>query len=669
MLRKDKKQASILSPVQESLDEMIWSGENLKPEVSEFCFGIVEGYLKNFMAEEEIPVHLRRVVLIGSITGYQYDNDADLDVNIFLDLDTLADNLGLEKELVIYEMRGKLKEVNGELYPGTSHPVNLFLSTEEGYPPADGIYDMMMDEWIKKPGHPGDIDPYANLKDAIDRAEEIAEKVDAKWGAAQRTKAEIDRYPQSKPQIIRQYIRYLKSLNRILENVVSERREIFDLAKKQDIDAPQTSVPNIIYKYLEIHGLLDHLHEAAETLERYSDTGSFSDLPSKGSESLPNSFRDESDGTVTPALDEALRMDSHASMEKNSEYTGKYKEGDRVRADDFFGTVSRVDDEDEETPYYVIWDDEDENWEAEENIDPLVENENVETPDTSIEYSSSLVDSKRMNKYILLMDGSMIVWVPLNSSGDPHHDTVIENELGGRFDSVMNMGVYESSTLSYLEENVPGIDANAPLIVFYDPADEMLEENIDNMLDAMSAGLGRTKQAYDFVNKTFYIRNTYGEWTLDGGIRDDDDDFMEKSSAEQTETTVDPFIILVSPEGEITWGTRQEDGNHEKLIANVILEETGETVQNLQMDAYEGNKETKTYLANFEAYARGEFKYSIGPQGEHEPVGFLFAFYVEQAKATVPVFSQLPSETSFDWEIDDDSGSGTVQNFLATLGA
>ncbi len=273
------KEASILSPVKEDLDEKVWDGDKLKPEVSEFCLSVVEEFLKNFMSEEELPVHIRRVILIGSITGYQYDDDADLDINVLIDLDTLADNLGVDKELLIYEMRSKIGEMNGEIFPGTSHPCNLFLSTDEGYPPADGIYDMLTDEWVKKPGHPGDIDPYANLKDAIDRAEQIAEKVDAKAGAAKRTKDEIDRYPQSSPQITRQYLRYLKSLKRILDNVVNERRESFALAKEQELDAPQTGTPNVVYKYLEYNGLLDTLHEAAKTLERYDETGSFTEEP------------------------------------------------------------------------------------------------------------------------------------------------------------------------------------------------------------------------------------------------------------------------------------------------------------------------------------------------------------------------------------------------------
>lgn len=452
-----EKQASILSPVRESLDEKIWDGDHLKPEVSEFCLSVIEDYLKNFMAEEEIPVHLRRVILIGSITGYQYDEDADLDANVFVDLDTLSDNLGLEKELLIYEMRSKLKEVNGELYPGTSHPVNLFLSTEEGYPPADGIYDMFTDEWIKKPGHPGEIDPYSNLKDAIDRAEQLAEKIDSKWGAAQRTKQEIDRYPQSAPQIKRQYIRYLKSLKRILDNVVNERRETFDLARKQEIDPPQASVPNVVYKYLEYNGLLDHLHEADKTLKVYEQHGSF-------------------------------------------------------------------------------------------------------------------------------------------------------------------------------EEPVLDIPSNAP-------------ESFTEALPAQNEGVPLVIQL--------------------GGLKTDSRGSMDKNSEYQTE----PFLILVSPEGQVYWGTRNEHGTHEKLIANAVLEETGETIVNWQMDAYEGNEEAATYLAKFESYARGEFSYSTGPQGELKPTGFFLGFTREQANAAVPIFSNVPPDTQFDWEIEDiiDFESGPVSQFLGEV--
>jgi hypothetical protein len=267
------KLSSVLSPVQESLDEQIWNGERLKPEVKNFCLEFVNDFLMHFVEEEEVFNLLKRVYLIGSITGYQYDPDADLDINILVDLDALSDLLDVEKELLIYEMRRKVGEVNGKRYPGTEHPANIFLSTEEGYPPADGIYDLFTDVWLKKPGHPGDIDPYENLKNAIDRAEEIAEKVDAKWGALTRLYQEITRYPKSELQIKRQVIRVLRSLKRILKNVVTERRESFEIAKMNDQPAPQTGVPNIVYKYLEYNGLLDKLHEADHWLRAYDETG------------------------------------------------------------------------------------------------------------------------------------------------------------------------------------------------------------------------------------------------------------------------------------------------------------------------------------------------------------------------------------------------------------
>ncbi len=567
---------SILSPVRKSLDEKIWDGDQLKPEVSEFCLGVVEDYLKNFMAEEEIPVHLRRVILIGSITGYQYDEDADLDVNILVDLDTLSDNLGLEKELLIYEMRHKIGEINGDLYPGTSHPVNLFLSTEEGYPPADGIYDMMTDEWIKKPGHPGNIDPYANLKDALDRAEEIAEKVDAKWGAAQRTKAEIDRYPQSKPQIIRQYIRYLRSLNRILENVVNERREIFDLARKQEIDPPQTSVPNVVYKYLEFNGLLDHLHEAAKTLKRYEETKSFdepdTDIASKAPVSLTESLRDENKGTPHPIGKEALKTDSRVNMEENS------------------GMIQ--------------------DFEHTSEIHP--------TP------------QPRDNKFVINLDSGVGYFF----YGALDHEDVLE---------MLGAGIGVGTDPQAGEKIIAGYVRVGDLHAYGDK-DQLNTEDIAK------------------------IRNIVGN---DVTIVYDDNQIYEPESSQviskiSSQELPDPFIVVVSPEGKATWGTRNEHGGHSKLIANVVLEETGQTIQNWEMDAYEGDKDAQSYIETLGEYARGEFEYQTRPEFLI-PNGFFFYTYPEQIEPVISAFQNIPPETKFIWSAEDEDKEGTIQQFLDSV--
>ncbi len=723
------KQASILSPVRESLDEKIWDGDQLKPEVSEFCLGVVEDYLKNFMAEEEIPVHLRRVILIGSITGYQYDEDADLDVNILVDLDTLSDNLGLEKELLIYEMRHKIGEINGDLYPGTSHPVNLFLSTEEGYPPADGIYDMMTDEWIKKPGYPGNIDPYANLKDALDRAEEIAEKVDAKWGAAQRTKAEIDRYPQSKPQIIRQYIRYLRSLNRILENVVNERREIFDLARKQEIDPPQTSVPNVVYKYLEFNGLLDHLHEAAKTLKRYEETKSFDEPEIVIARNQPNNqlelyediFQGYEDEDKNNPIYTKEKMELPPDFFKDHPVRGAFNKfvsiGNQViwwNAD--LGWLTLPDIHHGDVLEALGVDDDYDFPEGEIHMGYVNDGPTImgiprgavwsseltgEFGDYLPSFVQEIVDNSDLIMNEMKPEPTIASKAPVSltdslrdeNKGTPHPIGKEALKMDSRVNMEKNSGMIQDFEHTSEIHPTPQPRDNKFVInldsgvgyFFYGALDhedvlEMLGAGIGVGTDPQAgekiiAGYVRVGDLHAYGDKDQLntediakIRNIVGN---DVTIVYDDNQIYEPESSQviskiSSQELPDPFIVVVSPEGKATWGTRNEHGGHSKLIANVVLEETGQTIQNWEIDAYEGDKEAQSYIETLGEYARGEFEYQTRPEFLI-PNGFFFYTYPEQIEPVISAFQNIPPETKFIWSAEDEDKEGTVQQFLDSV--
>lgn len=608
-----QKQASILSPVQDQLAEVVWDGDILREDVKDFCFEKVEELLSAFMDEDEIPVLLRRVILIGSITGYQYDPDADLDVNVLIDLDTLSDSLGLEKELLIYEMRHKVGEINGDTFPGTEHPVNLFLSTEEGYPPADGIYDMVTGQWIKRPGHPGNIDPYANLKESIDRAEEVAAKIDSKWGAANRTYEQMQRYPNSGLQIKRQLIRYLKSLVRILENVVNERREVFELAREQGIDPPQTATPNIVYKYLEINGLLETLHNAHHILKAFEESGELSfgmeilskgsrlssngqryqnrgRLPEQNSEGLeskigsvmdyitnsplpgmPNKFfiidgqpyfwealphlihpsvadkmQDENilsedvsewiagainlgadtmevqGGSLTPGESWAYDMltgDPVAVPEWIEQYikVSSFQIGDRVATEDYTGTVTQIDEDDPEYPYFVEWDDGEQEWEAEENLEITDKTMSIEEEKEEEILVQYVDDVSKDWKFVITQNREVFFW-DYSENSNIHHDDIIYKHFNAQWDYFSNLGYYKAilGNVHYAEvtlDQVSKLSADAPYIEFYESLPEDQEERdftIDNVLDLMSRV--NINQVVDATEGRVYNKNGYGEW-------------------------------------------------------------------------------------------------------------------------------------------------------------
>ncbi len=265
--------ASILSPLRETLDPAIWQGDRLREEIKEQIYAGINDALGDLI--EDPASYVPRVIVIGSITGLQYDEDADVDVNVLVDVEGMAEDLQVDSEELRMTVRKNFIDLNGELVPGTLHPVNYFLSVDSTYPPADGIYDVMTDTWIKRPGVavPEDWDPFNSLSDALERAEQLAEKIDNKWGQVMRAQKAMDKYPKAALPHKRRLIRNLKALKKIFVNLHEERVEVMELAKKQGLDPPQMSTPNVVYKALEWWGALDILHKAMGALRGYKETG------------------------------------------------------------------------------------------------------------------------------------------------------------------------------------------------------------------------------------------------------------------------------------------------------------------------------------------------------------------------------------------------------------
>lgn len=128
---------SILDPVKDTLAPEIWmSNGKLKPSVKSFIVKRIEVWLQGMTSKK-----LKGVYILGSITGYQYGPDTDIDTNIVVDI---SDE--------------RLKELtkllpNGHNVPGTDHPVNYYMVNNlkaDWYENADGIYDVVNDKWIRK---------------------------------------------------------------------------------------------------------------------------------------------------------------------------------------------------------------------------------------------------------------------------------------------------------------------------------------------------------------------------------------------------------------------------------------------------------------------------------------------------------------------------------------
>ena len=91
------------------------------PKLKPVVLDMIKDQLKDF--ERLAPVV--RYSLIGSILTKRYRNDADLDINVLFDVPESEQE---EKRL---EFSKELKGINGRLVPGTHHPINYLIITDQ----------------------------------------------------------------------------------------------------------------------------------------------------------------------------------------------------------------------------------------------------------------------------------------------------------------------------------------------------------------------------------------------------------------------------------------------------------------------------------------------------------------------------------------------------------
>jgi predicted nucleotidyltransferase len=88
-------------------------------------------------------IHVVDFYLCGSILTRKYSPTSDIDVNVHVNSD---DNVEKEKALML------LKQINGRLAAGTTHPVNYFIMEGKiDFSKFNGVYDIENERWRKEP--------------------------------------------------------------------------------------------------------------------------------------------------------------------------------------------------------------------------------------------------------------------------------------------------------------------------------------------------------------------------------------------------------------------------------------------------------------------------------------------------------------------------------------
>ena len=240
------------------------------PKIKDSVLRIINDTIK----KEYTPFgDVKRVVLIGSIITKRYRADADLDLDIFIELNDSSEEM--RRKLVSKTMG----ELNGKLIPGTKHPINYYVQvnkkvSDEHIEEADGVFDVRENKFTKRPEE-FDFSPNLYLKDF----QKQVDKIDILKGELKRDIIDYDELIDLKTGEIRDLEKRvkgkieesLKSLSDIGNKVDSDRKSAFlDDMTPDEIKtfSIKNRLPaNVIYKMLEKYHYTTFLKKCKKILD------------------------------------------------------------------------------------------------------------------------------------------------------------------------------------------------------------------------------------------------------------------------------------------------------------------------------------------------------------------------------------------------------------------
>ncbi len=235
-----------------TLNPKLWTADEvLKPEVEEKIKQIVDVFLAG-LAEDEIKINVRDILIIGSNASYNYTPYSDLDLHIIVDTGSLEcpDNLYSKLYSAYRSLFNKRLDID---FYGV--PVELYVEDEGTPRVSNGVYSVLNREWLQEP-------KYVNIPD-MDM--DIFNAELSKWE---------DRYRQVLNDAVSELEEYYEPDLDAAEDIKTQQIKeidayIEDLYNLRKIGLPLTGeygLENVIFKTIRNKGYLDKLKDLKNEL-------------------------------------------------------------------------------------------------------------------------------------------------------------------------------------------------------------------------------------------------------------------------------------------------------------------------------------------------------------------------------------------------------------------
>jgi hypothetical protein len=267
---------SILDPIKDKLNPDLWNNEKLRKSAKTFILKKIETWLDAMGVKHEI----KHVFIIGSMAGYQYNDQADIDVNIVVSIPN--------------EKAEKIRKIlpNGHMLPGTKHPVNYYIENSIKKEWKKGpIYDVLKDTWINKPSKEKMKPVIGNFRAVIEIARFFIAGIDAAISeyesdihAYETYNSYLDDAKDDKEEVEQEMERKKNEIIADLDSILiakhmikALRKEAFEKEAKEleistviEMKSADTSINNLIYKYIERLGYFEKINKILNEREKWN---------------------------------------------------------------------------------------------------------------------------------------------------------------------------------------------------------------------------------------------------------------------------------------------------------------------------------------------------------------------------------------------------------------
>ena len=149
--------------IHDTLEQKIWSGENLKPDIRERLTKIVEDFIDGL----PVSVNVKDITLTGSLANYNWSKYSDVDLHVIVDFDSVDENTDLVKGFFDAQ-RSRWNDKHDIKVHG--YDVEIYVENDKEEHLSTGVYSIMNDEWLV---HPERIERSIDLETAKKKAEDI----------------------------------------------------------------------------------------------------------------------------------------------------------------------------------------------------------------------------------------------------------------------------------------------------------------------------------------------------------------------------------------------------------------------------------------------------------------------------------------------------------------